>query len=701
MARRLQDLRARLRGLKKTRLDEGFQLPLPYFFWTLALMSFQVLEVLILGFVHYVYFPPVSLDILRVLSTLTLIPLVLSFYQRVEASQSKILEENEVREHYFQKARWVFVGGLGAAVLLVSWSLAFTNLHFSAPPIFRAVLLAGMVSLPLDALMAYLFSSAPSLRKYFLLPQARLSTILSMTLALGCLALDWPLLYLMVRILPKLWICFRVWSKISGSPFRSLLHDLRGPTSQEWSLQLRSSLLWILILEIGFYASFFSLTRQDSTAGLFIFFIHKMIHTGCVMSLKILNPFYRRLQFAMNLRSQTTRKKVLKNFIWASALASTLTLLLIPLFEIKHAFLSWASPTGDYFVIPWVILGLSVVSVVTRVWTLSLHSLPLSQPSLALSFLRFMAFILVPALAFAFGPQLLRIWTINEVFGFAVALDLLCQGGILIAIPSLLKNHSEGSRDESKIQQTTLAEFLRILVLSPAAPVRRIWKIQYWRQAQVQEISLSGVKQIRGILWHQKDQALVVADFESLGDARRIEEIVLTAQSHLIRQFDRSSVDMNENFVAPILSALPWVSTLKNLQSKENLHRVRWIAYRNEDWRLPKDLETSEIQRIHAYLEQLYRSEEFVLPTIWKSAASKGLVHINKDGQPWALGLVSPQERPLIDGIRHLCFEINLRDLLKGLESNPHWPARFASKELLPSSSTPTLNANSSEAHRA
>lgn len=326
-----------------------------YLFWTISIISFQILEVLLLATQHFVYLPPDGLNILRLISVSSLIAATTALHLRL--LRSKAIESRQIVVWFSQA---VFSVSLVVAFAASFYLIQFTPLEFSSPPIFRSVLIAGLISLPLDAVLSFLFYSLGVQKRLVYVPFTRSYVFFSLIGALVCLYYNMPILYLVVRFVPKLIILAWVWRKLTDSEFLRLfrLNELWRNFNQTYEGVLRGlgrSYILLAAFEVSLLFSFGVLSHGNQNLAVIIFLIHKSIHIASLMNLKTGFRLIRDERAFSQFRVPKKRY-FLDKYISIALLHSLCVVAFFPLLFLKKELVFWISPTGESLNISTIIL---------------------------------------------------------------------------------------------------------------------------------------------------------------------------------------------------------------------------------------------------------------------------------------------------------------------------------------------------------
>lgn len=331
-----------------------------YLLWALALVGVQVLEVVLLRFLYFIYLPPISLSILRILSSVSIVGLLTAWGFRSffwGDPDGSFAREHERCALARRIVNVLFAVGSLISVLLAGSLLLFSGVHLSSPPIFRAVLLAGIVSLPAVLSLSFLFYSFPSLTKYPITFKFRRWFFLGIALSLAALCFDQPLLYLLFRIVPDYGILFflrRALLKASAT-------QIRTGSIERWRKWFFEHSLPTMALYVGFEASFYlvldPLAAADERLPLLIYIAHKLLHIITLLIFKSGMVFHPPLFTADRMRLPILRGETRARFVSATFLFLLVVPLFLPMLLLKDFAMSGYLPTGEELSLsPFIIL---------------------------------------------------------------------------------------------------------------------------------------------------------------------------------------------------------------------------------------------------------------------------------------------------------------------------------------------------------
>lgn len=324
-----------------------------YLAWLLVNLALQIAEVGILAKVHFVYLPPTSLEILRVLSALSFLGVVTPWaIQRatLDDASPRVVTERVVR----RAARALFVVGLLASLALASLLALSTELRFSTPAVFRAVLVGTILAMPFDVASTSLYYHLGRFPTRVLQRDYRAISIALHALALVPLALDWPLIYLAMVVAPRIASAAAVW-RVVGSGLGDLYRASPVADEQEqrlWRDVRRLALLSfgkLALMEAAMFATYAGVTRTEPNFPLLLYLAHKLIHVVTVLGLKSALSLGPRLERSARLRDApgiADAKRRLTVTLFAALGSSAL---LLPILVAKRQILTWVSPLGVPF----------------------------------------------------------------------------------------------------------------------------------------------------------------------------------------------------------------------------------------------------------------------------------------------------------------------------------------------------------------
>lgn len=326
-----------------------------YFGWASLNLVYQLLELFLLAFVHYIFISPEALNLLRFFPSSSILAAVLSLQLRFFVRRSDF-DPQAKKDHLRYTAQKLLQLGLILSLLATVYVLFFTTLHFSAPPIFRAVILAGIIGLCFDGILSFSFFSIPIARKIIVLPKLRMVAIASMLPSLACVYFDLPLLYLLFRVLPKGIATIFVVKAVMGLEWRSLFyHPGFQFVSPLWKKICQHSFLIQASLEFALLVGFSSIASDYQNAAILLFFIHKMYHVSLILQIKFGFRRFRELRILQVLPVMLKTGNWLKNIVLSFLIHSGFALLLLPVLYLKRNLLLWISPTGESIELSWLL----------------------------------------------------------------------------------------------------------------------------------------------------------------------------------------------------------------------------------------------------------------------------------------------------------------------------------------------------------
>ncbi len=670
-----------------------------YLIWTFSLLAIQIIEIIALAKVYFIYFPPESLNILRLLSSISLLGLTLSlatakFYYRYSWT------ENRPKAHVLARmARQIFWLMTLVALALVLYLILGTRLHLTAPPIFRAVILSHIVTLPFGLCASFILFNqngfgAPPLRTGL-----RMLALITSLFCIATLILDLPLIYLALGLFPKISLLAYLWKNIVRLPLKTLFLAEGAITKVTMRQEIRilldiSPVLAILILlESSQYLSLNRLAFWDSGVSMLVFFSHKIIHLGSALGLRHCFSRFRVIELLrqancwQTLRSEHFRIRV------HLLLAGLVALTILPLLFIERTSLFWASPTGDHFNINHGLLGLIIIYSLSRIQAL--------------------------------GSAALLLHNRYRWIAFLVTLTLL---GLSTTVCQIIANNQIGSRADEEILALLLVTdilatlllglYFRYLALAPryashtditsgpndffsraaTAGDRHLFSIRFWNDISPelldQQSDLSLVKELRTLtpLVALSNSELLIAAPAQLAEqiklslARRYPAAIKQYKELRCNDFSMNGLlkclhDKSDKLLSdgiyrrmlqrsiltePIAQAeIDFLEQLANNKKSayfEYLSDGTLILYKHKGWKLPRDLSLQQQHSILKYLRTLEQSEQVLFTEVWNRHSASGLLHLNKNSRAQLIILLPVAQRGRLDRLRRLALYYNLQD---------------------------------------
>ncbi len=338
-----------------------------YIFWHVTFLALHFAELLVLALIHRIYFPPESLLLLRVCSTVSLIAVIASCSARLSQSFSDSDAERGGGPDAWRVARLLFQSTLLLMLALAVCVYLSRDANFASPPIFRALVFSIFITLPFDCMLNFIFLNQRAFSRLIHRRHLRTITLLGDLVSLWCVYTDQPVLCLLSRTLPRLWAALAVWKDVTGFTVSRLFEARLFADASE-----RKSAVYLIqtsgpavacagLMEVSLYWSLWLLNRGVEGAALLIFCSHKIVHLGHLVSLR-LGMRQSAMFDAADVRVGTQMGLAFLRRWGLVMLASILVAILFsPMLLLQKEVVLWSSHLGESF--GWSLaVGLSVLA---------------------------------------------------------------------------------------------------------------------------------------------------------------------------------------------------------------------------------------------------------------------------------------------------------------------------------------------------
>lgn len=311
----------------------------------------QLAEAIALMKAHFFFLPPSSLGVLSVLSVLHTAALAIALGMRdscLEALGNKRapwLSESALISNVLVS---VVVGSVVASFVMALCIVSFSGIHFTSPPIYRAMLMGWIVALPFEVAILLGLYSAKSRR--LVIQGRRLLWCLIGEGVVGVLSIisNLPLLYLLSKFGLLAYALLLLFPKgsiegVGGANAKVSRPLIRGVV---WSLLVRGC--GPAFIELAGKILYLPFALLDPSLAITLLVSHRLMHIASAFALRgarlISRVFQRVLVFGdLRQRFLVIRRAVVVVFI--SAASSTL---LSPALVARYQLVSLSSPHNEY-----------------------------------------------------------------------------------------------------------------------------------------------------------------------------------------------------------------------------------------------------------------------------------------------------------------------------------------------------------------
>lgn len=340
-----------------------------YILWHLLFLVLHLAELVVLALVHRVYFPPESLFILRVCSSLSVLSSVVAFGISMLPEGAR----DSSRPSIVSLGRLIFQISL-AAVAVLTILLTFGGaLSFTSPVIFRVLVFSVLFTLPFDVLTQFLFVNQGRLPGLIGMRSSRAWLVLGDVVSLWCLYQNLPLLCLVARVVPRVLLALGLWRSGMARPIRELFISplFTDVTERKGLMHLwrncRGGILAALALELWLYMALYAMQTQVEGLQVLVFVFHKVVHFGFIIGVRL---GFRQPRIWTSadprLRNESTAFAIMRTF-WVGASAAIVSLLFAPALWLQKDIVLWSSHLGERYVPSLVLWGAFLVAGLLKV----------------------------------------------------------------------------------------------------------------------------------------------------------------------------------------------------------------------------------------------------------------------------------------------------------------------------------------------
>lgn len=677
-----------------------------YLFWITALMMVQISEIAILAFSHFIFFPPESLDILRVLSSLSFIGILAAFNTRFFDYKKELSAPMSTRMIFC--ARFLFLAAACISLLLSAYVIFFTNLHLSTPPIYRAVILAGIMGLPFDILNTFVIYNLKHFDVSPIRGKFRIYSCASLITALIFLALGNSAFYLAFILLPRLFFSTYLWRKITGSSFSFLTFHRHAESGlPAYLTAFLKSLAPVFALyaamETSLFLIFGRLVHFDADLALIVFFCHKIIHVATILGVKSNFIFARHIRFLSFIGEKRSIANVYRALGWITAFYASICLFLLPLIFLKKEVLLWASPIGDYFELTPLFFCATVLLVFGRTFPLVfaawlLQGIDAKRTLIICSVLS----LAVGAMShYSAGFLVMRYDTV-DIFLTFVFLDLLTAAFITRSILKTIMQ-SKPAQAPAASAEISFADLVKkIIKPAPTGLVRAVVLIDFWKGTSRKIFDEKAVDGLPQFL-HAADcyspvnsgHCFILLERSSVREIEDFVNKLVTCYSAYIASFElafcggESVEDLlsrltakkggmtaglfsvlrgkRRDAVSPSAESVELFRTIKASVTESALPEIAnkpmHLLKRNGGWEPSRIADEDARNALYGYFGTLI-SDESNLGAWPANIKAEGILQLNHKGRAELLVYLEPNERKSLFELRKLAFEHNLADLI-------------------------------------
>jgi hypothetical protein len=306
----------------------------------------------VLALVHRVYFPPESLFILRLCSSLSVISSVVAFGIGLLPEVAR----DSSRPSIISLGRLIFQISL-AAVAVLTILLTFGGaLSFTSPAIFRVLVFSVLFTLPFDVLTQFLFVNQGRLPGLIGMRSSRAWLVLGDVISLWCLYQNLPLLCLVARVVPRVALALGLWRSGMARPVRELFMSPLFTDASERNVlrhlwgSCRGGIFASLVLELSLYMVLLVVQAQVEGLQVLAFVFHKVVHFGLIIGIRL---GFRQSKIWTSADPRLRNGSVafaIKRTFWLGVSAALVSLLFAPALWLQKDIVLWSSHLGERYV---------------------------------------------------------------------------------------------------------------------------------------------------------------------------------------------------------------------------------------------------------------------------------------------------------------------------------------------------------------
>lgn len=311
----------------------------------------QLLEAFFLIRNHFFYIPPSSVGVLAVLSVAHTgaLAMALSFRKITGHLRALPALANVNRRPIISALISAVVASFGILSLaLLGIIIATTSIHFSSPPIYRAMLTGWIVTLPIE--VGIVLGLYTARQRGLALFGDRLTGYLALGSLFGCFSViaNLPLLYLAARLTFLLLSWRLVYPKHLSS---------NEPTLERREVQVATRRALPQLFRIGFGSASLELAPKlaclpiahyDPSFALTLVVAQRLIQLASASSLRVADLLHREVRRWIAFGSTQVRARAFSRAFSTLTVTSIFTLILFPIMAVRYTVVSWSSPYNEH-----------------------------------------------------------------------------------------------------------------------------------------------------------------------------------------------------------------------------------------------------------------------------------------------------------------------------------------------------------------
>ncbi len=307
----------------------------------------QLLEMLLLMHLHFFFVPPGSMHVLAVMSVLH--TAALSVALSLKRSAAHPFEKRSLAIARLNYALKTSIACFAAAALVLGAVVIFaTDIHFTSPPLYRAMLMSWIAGLPLEAGIIMGLYTLGRRRQALLGRRLTFFQIAHVSLGLSCIALDLPLFYVLSHILTLVggFACVlpgRISRRVKAGQLVSLLSQSLPPA----------------LIELGGKLLYLPLVYLEPSCAIVLLVMQRLMHICSAMSMRTADIVSISVTRRLLLDDQGPQARVLRRLCLLLAAGLVLAALIgLPFITLRFSPLLWGSLHTEPLHVSWLWVSL-------------------------------------------------------------------------------------------------------------------------------------------------------------------------------------------------------------------------------------------------------------------------------------------------------------------------------------------------------
>ena len=680
-----------------------------YLLWTFVVIGLQLGEVSILAFVHFIYFPPESLQILRLLSGVSLVGILAAKAMKglqidaLAPGANSRSERQQMRVLLIAKALLLF--GAVVSVAIASYITFGTTLHFTTPPIYRAILVSGLLALPFDLFSTFIFYNLSCFPKVVLRKNFRTIAVASYAIGLVFLYFGNPIFYMAMVLAPRFFLSGILWAKTSKQPWKALF-TFRLEKAKDSGLfffhfvrRLIPAVFYVGVLDLSIYAVFHFVCEADANLALLLFFCHKMTHVATALGIKTNLYYGRQLAGSLAISDKKATRQVFVKLFVAVIFYAGIAMSLFPVLLAKRNLVFWASPAGEYTSLSTTLVLAMVAMVFSRSLSAICASWMTQRPVPRWRYLLGLMAIVVPTTWGLIKSQsFLLTDTAESVFLTLLIVDLTAN---LVNAAWTSWNANKSKQKSALPASATFTDLATTIRNKKPGRQASLLFLTFWpgyrfsifdrfsRQNLHSLLSKEGLivrwgasscfilEPSSGPSAHSVLIAQIRKEYSSVLKSIKATQVPgASLRDALPLLFETSSPLRSllaaENLEEPALPSPPTKSFLLALEDEKNFSTPAkkfddgsWLIRFDEGWQISEVEDEEARLALRAFILKRQGDSDFLAPSPRKNSLESGIIPLVRPDQSMALLWLTPESRDCFQSLRSVVLGKNIKRVLE------------------------------------